>query len=108
MIKKPPLFSLEVAIIDNKCFEYTTQISKFEEVITNAIDHCINSLQEIKQIHIYVLDKLKWHYFPNIAAVGLDEPLVQKLRSRVQVSIFMCLFHIYRIFFEIKFIIINI
>ena len=87
MIKKPPLFVLEVTAIDNNHFEYTTRISKFSEVTTNAIDHCINSLQEIPQIHVYVLDRLKWHYFPNIAAVTLDEPLVQKLKSRVEVFV---------------------
>lgn len=87
MIKKPPLFSLEVIIVDNKSFDYNTQISKFVEVTTNAIDHCINSLQEIPQIHIFVMDRLKWSTRPNIAAVALDEPLVQKLRFRVEVSI---------------------
>lgn len=88
MVKKPPLFSLEIIIVDNKSFDYSTRISRFEEVTNNAIDHCINSLQEIPQIHIFVMDKLKWSTRPNIAAVALDEPLVQELKLKVQVSHF--------------------
>lgn len=89
MVKKPPLFSLEVIIVENKSFDYSTRISRFEEVTNNAIDHCINSLQEIPQIHIFVMDKLKWSSRPNIAAVALDEPLVQELKHKVQVLIFV-------------------
>jgi len=85
MVRKPPLFSLELIIVDNKSFDYSTQISRFEEVTNGAIDHCINSLQEIPQIHTFVMDKLKWSTHPNIAAVALDEPLVQKLKLKVQV-----------------------
>jgi len=86
MVKKPPLFSLEVMIVDNQNFEYNSRISKFEEVTNNAIDHCINSLQEIPQIHVFVMDKLKWSTRPNIAAVALNESLVQTLQIKVKVS----------------------
>lgn len=81
----PPLFYLEIVILESTVFDYSTQISRFEEVMTNAIDYCIKSLQDIPQIHVFVMEKLKWSKKPNIAAVQLDEALVQELRLRVQV-----------------------
>ena len=85
MIKLPPLFALEMRILDNTVFDYDTDIPKFEEVTTNAIDYCIQSLQNIPQLHTFVMEKLDWKKIPNIAAVRLSEPLVQELRAKVQV-----------------------
>lgn len=87
MIKKQPLFSLELTIEQNHKIGYNTQVSHFEDVVTKAIDNCIIALQEIPQIHVFVMDRLKWSTHPNIAAVALDEPLVQNLKLRVKVHI---------------------
>lgn len=86
IIKLPPLFALEIIILDFTVFDYNTDIPKFEEVTTNAIDYCLNSLQNIPQLHVSVMEKLKWKKIPNIAAVQLDEDLVKELKSKVQVS----------------------
>lgn len=88
MIKKPPLFALEVVIAEGSLFEYNTVIRRFEEVTTKAIDHCLTVLQTIPQVEAFVMDKLKWSKIPNIGAVQLNEPLVGKLKSRVQVLLY--------------------
>lgn len=94
-MKLPPLFSLEIVILESTVFDYNTQLSRFEEVTTNAIDYCIRSLQNISQIHVHVMEKLKWNTTPSIAAVQLKETLVQELRSRVQVPSRPCNFSIF-------------
>lgn len=93
MIKLPPLFALEIVILDNIVFDYNTSIPKFEEVTTNAIDYCIKSLQNIPQLHTLIMEKLKWNKILNITTVQLHEALVNTLKSKVQV-----LFGFYLIF----------
>ena len=89
MIRKPPLFALEVVTAENAVFDYNTVISRFEEVTKKAIDHCITVLQNIPQVEASIMDKLKWSKIPMVGAVQLNEPLVEKLKSRVEV---LCLY----------------
>jgi hypothetical protein len=89
MIRKPPLFALEVVTAENAVFDYNTVISRFEEVTKKAIDHCITVLQNIPQVEASIMDKLKWSKIPLVGAVQLNEPLVEKLKSRVEV---LCLY----------------
>lgn len=89
MIRKPPLFALEVVTAENAVFDYNTVISRFEEVTKKAIDHCVTVLQNIPQVEASIMDKLKWSKIPLVGAVQLNEPLVEKLKSRVEV---LCLY----------------
>lgn len=97
MIKLPPLFALEIIIINNSIFDYDTNISKFEEVTTSVIDYCLKSLQDIPQLHVLVMDKLKWNKAPNIAVVQLDESLVKELKSKLQVLLIHDVFNFFKI-----------
>nr|PNR26425.1 hypothetical protein PHYPA_031000 [Physcomitrium patens] len=84
MIQKPPLFSLEIVMLENTLFDYNTHIPSIEQVITNCIEHCINSLKSIPQVHFFVMSKLKWTQTLHIATIKLKESLVQALITRVQ------------------------
>ncbi|XP_073388043.1 uncharacterized protein [Physcomitrium patens] len=86
MIQKPPLFSLEIVMLENTLFDYNTHIPSIEQVITNCIEHCINSLKSIPQVHFFVMSKLKWTQTLHIATIKLKESLVQALITRVQCS----------------------
>lgn len=87
MIKKPPLFALEIVTVEGGIFDYNVIIKKFEDVTTKAIDNAIAALQTIPQVEAFVMEKLKWSRLPNIGAIQLQEPLIVSLKSRIQVII---------------------
>ncbi|KAH8941010.1 hypothetical protein BDL97_14G015200 [Sphagnum fallax] len=87
MIKKPPLFALEIVTVEGGIFDYNVIIKKFEDVTTKAIDNAITALQTIPQVEALVMEKLKWSRLPNIGAIQLQEPLIVSLKSRIQVAI---------------------
>lgn len=90
MLKKPPLFTLELVYTDKGTVECNMPIQAFEEVISKALDNAIMSLQFVPQLEPAIMENLFWRGNPLIDAVQLLEPAVTKLRAQMLVSLNFC------------------
>jgi hypothetical protein len=87
IIKKPPLFALEIVILEEGIFDYSTPLKNFEAVVCKAFDNAIICTQTIQQIEPSVMEKLMWSGVPNIYSVNQCEERIVALKNRIQVSI---------------------
>eukprot|EP01018_Ginkgo_biloba_P007250 Gb_31260 [translate_table: standard] len=87
IIKKPPLFSLEISNTEQGVFYYNTPLENFEVVALKAFDNAVTSVQSISELGPSVMENLFWSQTPKIDAVQLSEPKIKNLKSNVQVGI---------------------
>ncbi|KAL2653917.1 hypothetical protein R1flu_022045 [Riccia fluitans] len=87
MVKKPPLFALEIVTAEGGIFEYNTQIKNFEEVVVRALEFAVKCIQSIPQLEASIMENQFWSKVPNLSTPMLEEPIVQALKGRVQVAI---------------------
>ncbi|BBN11637.1 hypothetical protein Mp_5g13570 [Marchantia polymorpha subsp. ruderalis] len=87
MVKKPPLFALEIVTAEGGIFEYNTQLKNFEEVTVRSLEFAVKCLQTIPQIEASIMENQFWSKVPNLSTPMLEEPLIIALKSRVQVAI---------------------
>ena len=87
IIKKPPLFALEIVSLEEGTFDYNTPLKNFEAVVCKAFDNAIRCTQSIQQLEPSVMEKLMWSGMPNICSVNQCEEGIMILKNRIQVSI---------------------
>lgn len=65
MVKKPPLFALEIVTAEGGIFEYNTQLKNFEEVTVRSLEFAVKCLQTIPQIEASIMENQFWSKVPN-------------------------------------------
>nr|AML30859.1 axonemal inner arm dynein heavy chain 3 [Marsilea vestita] len=87
IVKKPPLFALEIVNLENGLFDYNTPLKHFEDVVCKAFDNAVACTQAIQQLEPSVMEKLMWSGSPTIGSVNLVEEGMVNLKNRIQVAI---------------------
>ncbi|CAM6094963.1 unnamed protein product [Calypogeia fissa] len=87
MVKKPPLFALEVVTAEGGVFEYNTQIKNFEEVTIRMLEHALKLLQSIPQLEPSIMENQFWSKIPNLSTPQVKEPEIQGVKDRLTAAI---------------------
>ncbi|KAI5076359.1 hypothetical protein GOP47_0008424 [Adiantum capillus-veneris] len=87
IVKKPPLFALEIVNMEENVFDYNTPLKNFEDGVCKAFDNAICCTQSILQIEPAIMEKLMWSKVAAIGSVNLLEEEILVLKSRIQIAV---------------------
>ncbi|CAG9819626.1 unnamed protein product [Phaedon cochleariae] len=83
--RAPPLFSLQLKMNENGAF-YSTPPESFGKVLLKLFDDGLKQTHQIKQVHPFLLSKLRFPKDLNLSSVGLLSEEVCEIRERFLIA----------------------
>eukprot|EP00756_Hemistasia_phaeocysticola_P021223 Hpha_TRINITY_DN15763_c5_g14::TRINITY_DN15763_c5_g14_i1::g.37046::m.37046/K10408/DNAH; dynein heavy chain, axonemal len=84
--RKITLFRVELQV-EQDTFEYSTQADDFKQTLIAIFDKAVKDQGSIPELEPQVMDQFFYQTLPTIGAVGLEDPIVQGWKERIDAAV---------------------